>query len=83
MLYDAAGAMPRLRNIDIKARYFTEYDGGGQPFTVSNVEFLDMLLYGPEGNIENRNYYLNRISVSGLRADESGRFVFGLPSGYI
>ena len=83
MLYDAAGAMPRLRNIDIKAGYFTEYDGGGQPFTVSNVEFLDMLLNGPEGNVENRNYYLNRISVSGLRADESGRFVFGLPSGYI
>ncbi len=83
MLYDAAGAMPKLKNIDIKAKYFTEFDGGGQPYTVSNTEFLSMLLNGEEGSVENRNYYLNRLSVSGLREDESGMLDFGLPTGYI
>lgn len=83
MLYDAAGAMPKLKNIDIKVQYSAAYDGDGEIYYESNLDFLSMLINGEEGSVENRIYNLNRISVSGLREDERGILSFGLPAGYI
>ena len=83
MLYDAAGAMPKLKNIDIKVQYSAAYDGDGEIYYESNLDFLSMLINGEEGSVENRIYNLNRISVSGLREDERGILSFGLPEGYI
>ena len=83
MLYYAGGAMPNLRDIDIKVQYSAAYDGDGEIYYESNLDFLSMLINGEEGSVENRIYNLNRISVSGLREDERGILSFGLPEGYI
>ncbi len=83
MLYYAGGAMPNLRDIDIKVQYSAAYDGDGEIYYESNLDFLSMLINGEEGSVENRIYNLNRISVSGLGEDERGILSFGLPAGYI